>query len=225
MIEKKKRNLNANEKWLVDLGSNDPTERSSSVEKACVNAPLFVAQALARAATTDPDSIVRHSAAEALGEVGDQLHDLPRLFTLIKDHDLTVRCAAVSSLSQFPSTEAQRKLIAVMEKDRHPLVRRWASIALSDQEGVEKHLLNQALLKRLDLEESPIARIGVISALYRLDNSHPLTEMLQYLTFDRYEKKKQNQKVIESAKMALNDLMDILDFSTKESINDAIIGR
>ena len=83
----------------------------------------------------DREASVRHSAAEALGKIGDQSAE-PLLVESLHDADARVREASAQGLSRLSSVspEAATELVSLL-RDTDPVVRRAATQALAMAEG------------------------------------------------------------------------------------------
>ena len=83
-------------------------------------------------ALRDEDRQVRQAAVAALGELADP-HSLPALVSRLRgDPDAGVRSEAAFRLGKFGNDEVIAALEATAQHDAAPIVRRWASWALSE---------------------------------------------------------------------------------------------
>ena len=145
--------------------TDDPSEwiREEAVDILwTLGGPL--ARIAARSALEDPKWSVRSRAAEALGQEGSRL-DVLRLVHALHDPEWVVRASAASSLGSLGGSKARQALIQALCQDVHPVVRRYAAIALAD---LRDKTLVSVLEDVLAREGEASARVGILHALYLL---------------------------------------------------------
>lgn len=118
----------------------------------------------ARAALSDPWVLVRNTAAEALGEVGNK-QDVPRLILALSDKDWIVCASAASSLGSLGGSRARKALLDALERTSHPDIKRYVAVALADL-GDPSVIPN--LTKILETETRKQVQSGLFYALYLL---------------------------------------------------------
>ena len=117
---------------LLDAVHSGPPARRHAAVKALgwLESPAAL-PALLRA-LQDEDRQVRQAAVSALGELADP-HSLPALVSRLRDDpDTGVRSEAAFRLGKFGNDQVIAALEAAAQHDAAPIVRRWASWALTE---------------------------------------------------------------------------------------------
>jgi HEAT repeat protein len=156
--------------------------------------------------SSSPSKAVRANVASALGKLGSCEAVLPTLLSLLEDPETLVRVTAIESLGELRCGECTARLMSVLAADLDPLVRlqaaetlgtlkeRAASLSLisalrDPDEGVraqaaealgqlgERGVMPE-LRAQLAVEQSPLARASLLSALYQLGDEAALALLL-----------------------------------------------
>ncbi len=129
----------------------------------------------------DNDSAVRWEAADALGFFRTK-KSVPYLVTALNDNEKLVRLNAADSLGCLGDKRAISALVGLL-KDSDPLVRGYAACALGEI-GDKKVVPN--LQAMLNGERSKTSKVRILVALYYLEDTSKLKEILKMLDATDY---------------------------------------
>lgn len=162
-----------------EFTSNQAELKTDRMCAAAIDALVDKKLAEAKEHLTEPlyhgDTLLRQSAAEALGKQG-QTEAVPHLIAALKDSDPWVRRAAVLGLGHLGAANAVGALIGCL-KDRAVIVRRSAAYAL----GALRAAAALAALKISLTDADPQVRRNAAWALGRIGSQEAIPELTRLL--------------------------------------------
>ena len=128
----------------------------------------------------DPKSSDMHERLTAVGELvasSDQ-ESLDTLDELVRDTELRVAKAAIRAIGSRPDEASRLKLVQIVAKNNHGVLRGTAAAELGNYEKTDYRLLTDMLLN----DKAPQARAGAARGLTRLHNAAALDLLVKALT-------------------------------------------
>lgn len=131
-------------------------------------------------AHADPKSSDMHERLTAVGELvgrGDQ-ESLDTLDELVSDTELRVAKAAIRAIGSRRDEAGRLKLVQIVAKNKHGVLRGTAAAELGNYEKTDYRLLTDMLLN----DKAPQARAGAGRGLKRLHSAAALDSLVKALT-------------------------------------------
>jgi len=114
----------------------------------------------------DRDYEVRIAVLETLSECAAELHKL--LYQAVHDRDELVRTTAMEIAGEYPAARLGIETVERLAKDRSPLVRSAAAIAIADMSGRDQINPTNALLKGLKQQPNEEVMASIYYGLAKL---------------------------------------------------------
>lgn len=129
----------------------------------------------------DSESLVRIQALKSLMLIGEKKY-FKKVVPMLNDKEEIVRINAVECVAALGRRDAIRYLKKHIN-DRSEIVRSFIGASIGEI-GARKEV--STLEKRLEVEKSPLAKVGLLEGLYQLGQEKRLLELLCLLSHPKY---------------------------------------